>query len=420
MIDRNDVRQIIEGLIPYLAKTDAAKEAEISKARSSGRRKRQEPFERDATPDLIQWLQNKAVATVHKLTSQTKEGEPGGYVGPTPGRKLPTWGDVFSKGQRGKVINAPDPAAPAPADWKSSHERRTNAPFGGMAGGGKKPDDSGPEFLGGDTYPVHPPPKIPSSNQVPLPKGRRSPGSSLPAAAQPNAADPADKPFLPQPQAPKGPQAGAAGYPTGGQKSIEDMGKEFGKAFAPDNYRSSEETGRHMVRGTQKAADALGIGQVAKPFTQLADTVLYSIDKLKDWSKKLHEANMQFAEWSSAMAGVKARQEVRELQLSQERGDRRAASAETLAKGENALNQATAPMEDLFGNLENTIVGSIDQVIAGMIEGLNWVLFIKTANDLIAWLNRGDDTNKPGNMNEYADKQAHFWDQAGRPDRFGE
>ena len=122
-------------------------------------------------------------------------------------------------------------------------------------------------------------------------------------------------------------------------------------------------------------------------FANLAEAT----DKLRDWTKGLHDANTKFAEFSGAMAGVQARQEMRDILLGAERGNRRAASAEYLATGMSDLERAFAPLEDSLADLKNAVTGRLVRGLARLVELMEpvaeWVA--KIAGKII------EDSEKP-------------------------
>lgn len=119
-----------------------------------------------------------------------------------------------------------------------------------------------------------------------------------------------------------------------------------------------------------------GVPLFGKPIeaaTKFSDVLFKSVDKVQEWTQQLHDANMQFAEFSGAMAGVQARQEVREIELSRERGNRRAKSAEYLAEGKNQLDRSVAPIGDLVGNATNYVGGLLSRGFAALLSPVSWI-----------------------------------------------
>ena len=150
-----------------------------------------------------------------------------------------------------------------------------------------------------------------------------------------------------------------------------------------------------------------GVGQVGEAFLKLGSTVLESIDRMQKWSNQLHEANMQFAEFSGAMATVQAEQMVRDIELSQKRGDRRAESAEYLAESKSQLDRRAAKVEDFVGNINNYIVGTLDKALVKIIDVLTLGLL------------KDDDEASGGkglNMNEWM-AELSGWQQEEQEDR---
>lgn len=129
------------------------------------------------------------------------------------------------------------------------------------------------------------------------------------------------------------------------------------------------------------AGDALGgaaavtekipvIGPVTSKVFKFGEAVFKTADKIKQMGEKAHEANMQFAEWSGAMAKVQAEQEVRDIKLSKEKGDARAESAKYLAESKSEFAKELAPIENGIANIKNYVVGGITQGANALLKGV--------------------------------------------------
>lgn len=124
-----------------------------------------------------------------------------------------------------------------------------------------------------------------------------------------------------------------------------------------------------IMGGLGKLASAIPIiGKPIEAMGKLGEVTFGAVGKLQDWTKSLHDANMQFAEFSGSMAAVQAAQEARDIQLSHERGERRAKSAEYLAEGKSNLSENLAPIKDLVGNVTNYIGGALSNLGAVIIS----------------------------------------------------
>lgn len=177
------------------------------------------------------------------------------------------------------------------------------------------------------------------------------------------------------------------------------------------------ELGGHVMGAVAGAATLLGQPEVAI-VAEFGKAVFEAIDKLRDWGKALHDANMQFAEFSGAMAGVQARQEVRDIELGMERGERRAPIAEYLAQGRTQLERAITPWEDVIANLQAGIVGGISEDLATILE-----IFSPLAEGLNRWLGRqvGGTEEESKDLSGVFTRLAEFdkkFDVHGRPKRF--
>jgi len=130
-----------------------------------------------------------------------------------------------------------------------------------------------------------------------------------------------------------------------------------------------------------KGASSLGgatgaFGGIAGAFAGPAGfTALISAgsEKLKQWTQHLHESNVQFAEFSGAMRQVQIESQIRQMQLSRIRGERRAPSARFLAEQKDALAKAMSPTEDFLADIKNYVVGDLAAILTGSFEMLTTI-----------------------------------------------
>ncbi len=149
-------------------------------------------------------------------------------------------------------------------------------------------------------------------------------------------------------------------------------------------------------------------GRVVEYGTKFAEVLLKSADALKNWSEDLHKFNMQFAEFSGAMAGVQARQEVRDINLSMERGQRTAGSAEYLAEGKSQLAKATSGVEDTYESLKNAVAGALDRFAASALEKMGISDFFRKAAEAInKWLGSGSQDKDKYDLLKMLDRASH-------------
>lgn len=120
---------------------------------------------------------------------------------------------------------------------------------------------------------------------------------------------------------------------------------------------------KDLVKGANYAAMIPVIGEAASALmlgtavlTGFVAAISGALDALKRWGDNLHQANMQFAEFSAAMAGVKALDTARRIDLNRQRGDRRADTARDLANVRYELDRKLyAPFEDALANFKNEL-----------------------------------------------------------------
>lgn len=102
------------------------------------------------------------------------------------------------------------------------------------------------------------------------------------------------------------------------------------------------------IEGLDKAWFGMvpGLGIVGKFVSALGEAVTAVVK----WSDSVHGSNQEFAQFSGSMAGVMAQSRARDIVLSQERGERRAAAADSLEQARFARQQPQAAVADAFHN----------------------------------------------------------------------
>lgn len=113
--------------------------------------------------------------------------------------------------------------------------------------------------------------------------------------------------------------------------------------------------------GGQAIGDLLGglagaLGGVAGAATGVIGAYFTTGQKLKDFGAAIDSANLKFAEFSAAMATVQAKATIRDIQLSQRRGDRMAPYAEKQVQTQKDFEAEWSEYEDaamaFFGDLK--------------------------------------------------------------------
>lgn len=151
---------------------------------------------------------------------------------------------------------------------------------------------------------------------------------------------------------------------------------------------------------------AMAAGAVAK----LGEAGFKAVERLKDFADKLHDSNMQFAEFSGSMANVAAEQRTRDIEFSRQRGERRAESARYLAEGKSKLAENFAGFGDAGANLQNWLGGLLTNAFAKVTTPLGWI------GDKLSELTSGSSDDKGGKDSLDAGKR-HWTGQYGRPAR---
>lgn len=111
---------------------------------------------------------------------------------------------------------------------------------------------------------------------------------------------------------------------------------------------------------------AMAAGVVLK----FAGAVAESVEKIRGWATELHNANMAFADFSSAMNQVQADTEMRDFERKSQQGDNRAETAEQLAKALGDLNDTMAPFEDVWADFKNEVATVLVEAATAVIRWL--------------------------------------------------
>ena len=205
-----------------------------------------------------------------------------------------------------------------------------------------------------------------------------------------------------------------------GGQAITQSTANIGQAFRNPNELQGAAS---AVRGVGSALGMIPeVGPVLEGITKFGAYLIESVDKLKTWTNGLNQANMHFSEFSAAMAQVAVRQKIFDIQMSRERGERRADTAEYLNEGRRALEKQTAPIEDLMGNAKNLVGGLLDNAVALILEP--FTPLIKDMNKSLAFMAKlmGKNDVSASEFSNYLKKQGakakELAELHGRPKRF--
>lgn len=192
-----------------------------------------------------------------------------------------------------------------------------------------------------------------------------------------------------------------------------------GHQYAMWQSESPTKAMSHAFRAAGATArDVPLVGKQAESMLKLLGALTESVDRLKKWNDLLHQSNMQFQEFSAGMALVSAKQEVREILLSQERGNRRAPTADYQAEGKFALDQETAKFEDVWASGKNVLSGVASRFLADLVSHAG--PYAELLQEFINWMmNKGDDKEDDALrwLHDAAARSKEF-DAMGRPKRF--
>lgn len=114
----------------------------------------------------------------------------------------------------------------------------------------------------------------------------------------------------------------------------------------------------------------LAIGAIGK----FGEAVFKVVDGLQKLNRSVYESNVRFADVSPSMAGVQARQSVRDMMENIRRGERLAASAEGQAEAMNRIEKSINKIVDSFQIVQNNTLSKFGGVISAMFDGVGNVL----------------------------------------------
>jgi len=161
-------------------------------------------------------------------------------------------------------------------------------------------------------------------------------------------------------------------------------------------------------------------GALVSGLSKLTRVLFEATDRLRSWSEGLHRANIQFAEFSASMSAVQLQQEVREISLIQQRGERRAEFAGRLAEARFGFERRITPFEDAWAKLKSELaiilLNAGSRIIdnSSLAQGLRQLIdqWLQNPNNLFS-----ADTQLGGFVSpEMAES---FLEYHGRPLRFG-
>lgn len=207
---------------------------------------------------------------------------------------------------------------------------------------------------------------------------------------------------------------GEVGGTIGGLGLTENTGEERGERQIASMGKASDKFLKAALGGTLGGAAGMVIGP----------PILWAklTERLRDFSDHLHDTNMRFAEFSGSMMGVQVEQQIRDMQLSMDRGNRRASSAAYLAEGKSKLDRDVGNIEDLFGTIKNLGGGFFDRIAHFFME--DWGSLAEsltdTLNEIAEWLgvDKKDKDTATADIEGIGDK---YWLQTyGKPRRHKE
>lgn len=207
----------------------------------------------------------------------------------------------------------------------------------------------------------------------------------------------------------------------GGDRENEGRWKAATGRFAQGLKHPSELQGMgNMLSAAGDMAGMMGPGgKVFDALTKFTDKMFQGVDKLRAWNERLKEADFRFAEWSGSMAQVQAEHEMRMIQLSQERGERRSGAARFRQEQADELERTLAPIEDLGARIRDRFAGFGSWVSTQLLTPLS-----KIADGINDLTGAGpDEDTKPiwdlGVWTNNIEAERQWWADQGRPPQLG-
>jgi len=155
------------------------------------------------------------------------------------------------------------------------------------------------------------------------------------------------------------------------KKLIEKMGNE-GKAMF--NSRHGMEAGAHGLRGVAAGIDTVDSSGTLSAPLKFGAAILESVEKVRKFTDEMHQANMQFAEFSGSMAAVQAQSEARDFERNRLSGDARSGSAGRLAEARGNLEDAARPIDDAWSNIKNDLTATFVNILSPIVEGVGKIV----------------------------------------------
>jgi hypothetical protein len=187
------------------------------------------------------------------------------------------------------------------------------------------------------------------------------------------------------------------------QEGLKNIGEGAREVFKDEKLESKLSGGGQMLEGFGQATFNPLVEHTGKFVRGLGDATT----AVREWVKGIHDANMRFADFSGGMANVKAQQEVRQFELDRTRGDRRADSADALARSMHQMNVQFAKIEDRFGVVFNEAGAKLADIAEGVLSIVNKMI--------------GEEAEKPGDGDNLIDSFNQIENRAieefGRPVR---
>lgn len=155
-------------------------------------------------------------------------------------------------------------------------------------------------------------------------------------------------------------------------EDLKGMGREASHAFQSDKI---EDVGEHTINSAKHGVSAylrsIGgpiLGSLAahtfenNPLIQIQEAGFKMLGFLRQFTDHLIKANLQFSEFSGAMAAVSAQVEIQDMFLSMQKGEARAGATSNLAAAQFRTEQNLAPFENAWSNIRSDVMTSFNDL----------------------------------------------------------
>lgn len=175
----------------------------------------------------------------------------------------------------------------------------------------------------------------------------------------------------------------------------------------------------------EAAGEMIGgpVGEAVTQISGMAKAAAESVDRLRQFDREILNATFRFGEFSAQMAQAEAEQEIRDIELSMQKGDAQSASARKLAESMSRLNETLAPFENAWANFRNRILTHLTNLVNNNVKIASSVTTGNITLDAIAGFIKAKLGGADPNDDDSSDIREIVFEAGNkfaRPDRFPE